>query len=73
MNLDGQCSSSRPPGFLTSERVEAVVAAEDAPWRVRLVALALAGDDRVDQEAVHADDADAAAESPAAHGSSRSS
>ena len=37
------------------------MAAEDAPRRVRVVALTLAGDDGVDEEAVDAHHADAAA------------
>src|SRR5205823_2078495 len=42
-------------------RVDPVLPAEDPPGRVALAALALAGDDRVDEEAVDADHADAAA------------
>src|SRR5262249_2175564 len=48
-------------GVADQGRVDAVLAAEDAPRRVRVVALAFAGDDRVDEEAVDAYHADAAA------------
>src|SRR5439155_7450311 len=52
------------PGVADHRRVDTVVAAEDPPGRVGVVPLALAGADRVDEEAVHAHHADPAAPLP---------